>query len=321
MSLFSSLGRSSAAAAAAAVLLLLCSLPALAQGAAPSPPRGEDRIVLGGAQASARVSLQRTLSERIRSLLTPGSGGVLLMVAAAAGYGVLHALGPGHQKTLLGGYFLSEGGGLGTIAAAAATTAALHAAAVLVLFGGAALVLGALPMAAAERGRIWVTRISGLVLLALALRLLALRIRDAAVRLRGLGHAEESGAAGGHHHHHGGEDGHECAACARMEVMRKGGAPRWSILLAGGLAPCPGAALFMLYGMSSGNSAAGVLAVLAISAGMAVTLFLVSWAAASLRALSLKASARSYPVQVFARSILEVGGSLLMVFFASLLIF
>lgn len=297
------LGFSGAAALAACLLFIGTADGAFAQG--------QDRIVVGPANESARLSIQRSLGERIRALLAPGAAGTGILMLVAAGYGVVHALGPGHQKTLLGGYFLSEGGRLGTIAAAAAATAALHAAAVLVLFGGAALVLGTLPMAAADKAREAVTRISGIALLALALSLTLRRLRDAIARLKALSAEKEA-------HHHG--EGHECAACARMETQRKRGAPLWSILLAGGLAPCPGAALFMLYGIAAGNAAAGALAVLAISAGMGITLFLISWAAASLRDLSLKASQRSYAAQAVARSLLEVGGSVIMVFFASLLV-
>jgi ABC-type nickel/cobalt efflux system permease component RcnA len=189
-------------------------------------------------------------------------------------YGVVHALGPGHQKTLLAGYFLSEGGGVGRVALAAAATSILHATSVLAIFGG--LALAARTFADTERTRALLTRGAGIALLILAVYIAVRRVSAAVRRLRSDPTDEEHG-----HHHHA--EGESCEACERMERERARGASFWSVLLAGGVVPCPGAAFFLLFGVSAGNGAAGVLAVLAISAGMAVTLFIVAYAASAAR--------------------------------------
>lgn len=290
---------------------------ALVIGLAAGALWAQDRIERGAPATGTRLGFMRTASDRIRSLIRPGAGwaGMAALAAAAAGYGVLHALGPGHQKTLISGYVLTEGGGFGKITAAAGIAAASHAVSVTALFGGLAALGGALGAADADlAGRI-VGRVSGIALLCLALWRLKTRVGAARERL---GRLPGSADQGGH-----GEDGHgaacSCSSCAAHDRAAGSGGP--ALLVLGSLVPCPGAAFFLLLGFSAGNPAAGALAVAAISVGMWITLVAVGCAAGALRGVGVsRAGGRGERAEAIARTVFELGGSAAVVLFAALLI-
>ena len=72
-------------------------------GAAASSPG--DRIAIGAPARGTRAGFVLEAGTWIRQLIRPGTGPgrLALILAAALAYGVLHALGPGHQKSLLAG--------------------------------------------------------------------------------------------------------------------------------------------------------------------------------------------------------------------------
>lgn len=147
--------------AAAALAALLCAGPAAGAsnpflpGNAPAP-----RVVRNLSGVSVLTHWQRALQSRMTALMdisTPAAVGTLTLVAGI--YGVVHALGPGHQKTLLAGLVLSQGATLGQAATAAFLTAALHAGSSIVLIGGTALALGmGVTLFAVEMGAMGVRR-------------------------------------------------------------------------------------------------------------------------------------------------------------------
>ena len=278
----------------------------------------QDRIELGAPKTASRLGVLRSAADRIRALIRPDAGwaGMAALAAAAAGYGVLHALGPGHQKTLLSGYVLSEGGGFGRIAASAGIAAASHAVSVTALFGGLAALGGALGAADAELAGRVVGRISGIALLGLALWRLKRRLEAARERLRRRPQpVPDLHGEGGHEH----GAACSCSSCAAHDRTAGRGGP--ALLVLGSLVPCPGAAFFLLLGFSAGNPAAGILAVAAISAGMWATLVAVGCAAGALRGVGLaRAGGRGSRAEAAARTIFEVGGAAAVVLFAALLI-
>lgn len=320
--------RAASAPALFVVFFLAFVLPLVPETAA---AQSEARIAVG-APSSGRVAFLHGLGLRIRSLIGPGSGSGALAVlaAAAAAYGVLHALGPGHQKTLIAGYVLGQGGGARTLLGAASVAAASHAASVIVLFGGLTVVGGGLSATVGERAGAIVTRLSALILVIIATRTLFIRLRSARRRFRDAGAAGLEGTVGpgagpvGTRGSSGEEAdechcGHPAAAGRTAETLddRRGASPV-AALVVGSLTPCPGAAFFLLYGISAGNPGAGILAVLAISAGMWITLVAVGAVAFLARRASLgHAAVRGRPgAALLARSILEIGGSSLMLGFA-----
>lgn len=281
------------------ILYAGCSIASFAQPAGSDSAAGAEGIAIGVPNRSARVGAMKSLADDIRARIrsVTDSGGLLAIIAAATAYGIFHALGPGHQKTLISGYLLSEGGNASRVFSAAGIAAASHALSVVALFGALAVVNGGLSATAGEGARIIVTRLSAIALAALSIRMLWIRIGRARDRFSG-DHAP----------------GCTCSL-HRAGCMSKKASPL--ILFAGSLVPCPGAAFFLILGFSTGNPLAGVLAVIAISVGMWITLVAVGFIALGLRSTSVSFGRRGTGRgrDVIA-SMLEIGGSALVLTFA-----
>jgi ABC-type nickel/cobalt efflux system permease component RcnA len=209
--------------------------------------------------AEYQQRIQRTLSTALRDVQS-GSGSVALwtLVAVCFGYGVVHTLGPGHGKAVVVAYFLDsnrpyawiEGILAGSWIAFTHTLAALILAAVLKLFFAAGL-LGALREARNVEIVSYV-----LILLVGFWRLWA-------------------GISGRlHEHHHDGHDqhDHDHHHDHRHRPHARRTLAGWLLLTAAGIAPCAGALIVVLLSIALGVVWAGVVGVIAIALGMAITL-------------------------------------------------
>jgi nickel/cobalt exporter len=200
--------------------------------------------------------IQRSLSSSLQDIQS-GHGSVALwaMLAVCFGYGVVHTLGPGHGKAVVVAYFLDstkprawlEGIFAGSWIAFTHTLAALLLAAGLKAFASVGL-FGAL------REVRNVEIISYVLILLIGLwRLWA--------GLTGRLHEHVHGDDGHHHHDH---DHHHQPA--RRTIAG------WLLLTAAGIAPCAGALVMILLSVALGVIWAGVIGVIAIAFGMAITL-------------------------------------------------
>ena len=192
---------------------------------------------------------------------------IVLSVFLALGFGAIHALEPGHGKTFVAAYFVGVRGtvrqavGLGAIVAVTHTIGVL-AIGMIVLFGSQYI----LP----ERLYPWLSLASGVMVLALGLRLIATRAGGlrAVRRFTGIvvpGHRDRHH---GHHHSH------------RHVPEAEGGAPPWKALLALGLAdgltPSPSALVVLLAAVSLDRIGLGLMLIVAFSVGLATVLTAVS---------------------------------------------
>jgi nickel/cobalt transporter (NicO) family protein len=269
--------------AAAAVLLLLGVLAAaLPVGAnpmlgpktaeAPAPPV-EAPAVAGalGTVARAALGFQREANRRIglemRAIRDGRTTGALLgAVLLALAYGALHALGPGHGKVVVMGYFLSREARIGRGLLMGGQIALAHTASAVVIVTFADLLLrrafGGVPaeipaVRAASYGLI--VLIGGLML------------------VRALRAARGASASRPHEHRHGPSCGCGGAAAPRGE----GGL----LSLGVGLVPCTGSVLILLYAFANDILWAGLVLVAAVAAGMAVTMGALGLASVAARRL------------------------------------
>lgn len=189
--------------------------------------------------------IQFVLTNALRDVRSgAGSAAVWALAAVCFGYGALHTLGPGHGKAVVVAYFLDSRHPRAWIEG---LFAGLWIAFVHVL---AALVLAAFLKTAAITGMLSILRQAqyidivsyGLILLIGLWRLW-------------------SGLARRAHEHRGGAN-------------RTG----WLLLTAAGIAPCAGALIVVLLSLTLGILWAGVVGVVAIAAGMALTLALLGLA-------------------------------------------
>ncbi|MGH2683298.1 MAG: nickel/cobalt transporter [Actinomycetota bacterium] len=179
-----------------------------------------------------------------RGGLTLGVVGMALVLAL--GFGALHAMGPGHGKTIMAAYFLSSGGRIRHAVGVALAVAGMHTASVLALGMLVLMTERAFPT---ERIYPWLGLVSGALAIALGAGLLAMRL-----------------ARGTHDrdHHHG--------LRTDQPLSRRGLAV---LAASGGLLPSPTAVIALLASIALGRAAFGIALVGAFSLGLAAALALV----------------------------------------------
>ncbi|MBV9928610.1 MAG: sulfite exporter TauE/SafE family protein [Acidobacteria bacterium] len=237
----------------------------------------------GAAPAGARVLLDREgrpaarerdlLAELIKAQeITPWAALLGLLVAAALG--AMHAMSPGHGKTVVGAYLVGTRGTARHAAFLGLTVTVTHTAGVFAL---GLVTLFASQYVLPERLFPVLSFVSGAIVVAIGLSLFARRLGAAF----GGSHAHEHHHGydvDGHAHDHG--DGHLHTHGGRAHTHlppgADGGRVTWRSLLAlgisGGLLPCPSALVVLLSAIALHRVAYGLLLVFAFSLGLAATL-------------------------------------------------
>lgn len=164
----------------------------------------------------------------------------LLALAAAAALGAIHALAPGHGKTLAAAYLVGTGSRVRQAVSVGGAVAVMHTASVLILAGVLLLVERTFP---AERLYPWMGLAAGGAAVALGAGLLVVRLR-------------RHSAGPGHCHDHPPLSGRGLAALA----------------LSGGLLPSPTAVVVLLAAASLDRLALGLGMVAAFGLGLASSL-------------------------------------------------
>jgi ABC-type nickel/cobalt efflux system permease component RcnA len=209
--------------------------------------------------AVTRLGIDRGV-ERLTGLLRAGwTGDVAALLAAllaAAFLGAVHALGPGHGKSIAGAYLVGSRGTAWHALLLGGTVTATHTAGVYAL---GTLTLVAAPYVLPERLYPILGALSGVLVVVIGLRLAWSRLR--ALRA----HAP---AVEGRHRldetHHGHDHPHVASGASWRPVMALG--------VSGGLLPCPTALVVLLAAVSFHNVALGLALVAAFSAGLAAVL-------------------------------------------------
>lgn len=212
--------------------------------------------------ADLQRQFQSALSASFRAAQGPDGGtALLLLLLFAFLFGAFHTLMPGHQKVILGSYFLSENARYGQGFLAGGLFAVFHGiTTVTVLF----VFWGALHLAAGEsvaQTTALTQTLSAWGLLAVGLILLVWKLKDTG-RLRRL-------AALDRVRRRLGFDLHERIATAYEPLPWK---KFLSFLFLAALFPCPPSLFVLFFGLRLGALNLGLAAVAAISLGMAATL-------------------------------------------------
>jgi nickel/cobalt exporter len=211
--------------------------------------------------------IQQTLSGSLRDIKA-GSGSLALWTLATVcfGYGVVHTLGPGHGKAVVVAYFLDSARPRAWIEGifAGAWIAFTHTLAALVL-AGALKLLGTVGLLGALREVRNVEMVSYLLILAIGIWRLWAGITG---RLHEHHHGHDDDHGHDHHHDHAhAHDDHHHHHEPRQRTIAG-----WLLLTAAGVAPCAGALVVILLSIALDVVWAGVVGVIAIALGMAITL-------------------------------------------------
>jgi ABC-type nickel/cobalt efflux system permease component RcnA len=178
----------------------------------------------------------------------PNAVGMLAALLTAFAMGAVHALAPGHGKTLVAAYLVGARGTFKHAAILGATVTITHTASVFVL-GFATLFLTQYFMP--QRLAQVLSVASGVSIVLFGLWLLEKRIRP----LVGHHHSHD-------HHHHDHDHTPEEASVGALIALGAGG----------GLAPCPSALVLMLGAISLGRTSLGLLLLTSFSIGLAAVL-------------------------------------------------
>jgi ABC-type nickel/cobalt efflux system permease component RcnA len=196
-----------------------------------------------------------------------GRGVLVFFMLAAFAWGSIHALSPGHGKTMVAAYLVGTRGTARHAVALGATVTITHTIGVFAL-GVVTLLLSQFILP--EQLYPWLNLASGLMVVGIGAAVLRSRVRKAH-----------------HHHHHHHEHGHHHH---HDEISTKG------IVAMGasaGLIPCPSALVVLLGAISQHQIALGLLLITMFSLGLAGTLTGLGLAVVSARRLTARLNVSS----------------------------
>jgi nickel/cobalt transporter (NicO) family protein len=216
--------------------------------------------VIGRALLTFQRESNRLIAEHMRAIRDGDTMAPLLVgLVLAFAYGVVHALGPGHGKVVVASYFLGRDAQIGRGLMMGLQIAVFHVLSAIVVVALADLALRqAFGSAPAEVAGV---RVASYGLIALiGCTMLAQAVRRSRLRRAGIEVGHDCGHDHGHGHYHGAESG------------VAGRAQQSALSLGVGLVPCTGAVLILLYALANDILLPGLLLVVAIAAGMAITM-------------------------------------------------
>jgi len=242
----------------------------------PAPSSGSDTPSEGPATSAGQGGLlhriegfiivtQRNVNREINRRLIAvrdghGPGVIFAGLLIAFLYGVFHALGPGHGKTVIVGYFLGRGGSIRLGMGMAGWIALSHVIGAIVVVG---LVHAALVnmLATPVEENLWLRLASYGAILLIGLVMLGMALRD-----RYLAHSH--GAHGHSEHDHSHHDNSHRGHSHSLRGLRE----QKLLAVAAGFIPCSGAILILVFAFTNGILLMGILMTLFIAIGMGMTL-------------------------------------------------
>ncbi len=162
----------------------------------------------------------------------------MLFIGLSFLYGALHALGPGHRKTVLFSYFIGEDARPATGILAGLLLAITHAGSAVLLVGGAVWFTTRSLLLSVNQAEVYLYPLTYCIILILGIWMIFHGIAD--FRHRKQNHNEQTRGLPG--------------------------------MILSGMVPCPAASAIIIFAFATGAILPGILAVLAMSLGMGVLL-------------------------------------------------
>ena len=199
--------------------------------------------------ATRQHQLNEAIADAFHDVESDGSSAALALVLGLAFlYGVLHAIGPGHGKSVVASYFVAHNARWTSGILMGSLISLLQGISAIVLVGILAIVLRAKQVQILNRGTLVEFVSYGLIVLIGAWMF----YRAATGRLHAHGPDHDHDDA--HAHDHGSH---------RLDLR---------LIVATGLTPCASAIIILLFALANGAFGLGVIAVAVLTVGMAVTI-------------------------------------------------
>ena len=231
--------------------------------AEPEKPAEESRAIL-----TVIAEKQKVLREKLTTAISAMKNGdwdaIWKFLAICLVYGMLHALGPGHGKSIVVGYFIARRGRWRQGVALGAGITVTHTMSAVLLLLILYAIFKATVFTAFETGRIGIERASYALIMLTGVLLVVLAIRDVFKSRKGCGCAARMKSAEGAV----AQDG-KCAESKLPPIAR------WREILGvaavTGIVPCPAVALIVLFCLLNSMVALSLLGALVICIGMTIT--------------------------------------------------
>ena len=211
---------------------------------------------------------QKVLREKLTAAISAMKSGdwdaIWKFLAICLVYGMLHALGPGHGKSIVVGYFIARRGRWRQGVALGAGITVTHTMSAVLLLLILYAIFKATVFSAFETGRIGIERASYVLIMLTGVLLVVLAIRDVFKSHKGCGCCARIESAEGVV----AQDG-KCAESKLPPIAR------WREILGvaavTGIVPCPAVALIVLFCLLNSMVALSLLGALVICIGMTIT--------------------------------------------------
>jgi nickel/cobalt exporter len=228
---------------------------------------GSGEVAAPPGLSGGEVTTNRALDGFANALAGGNTHGLLILflLAAAFGWGALHALSPGHGKTMVAGYLV---GARGTPRHAAILGLMVTATHTVSVFALGLVTLAASQYILPEQLYPWLGVLSGILVVGIGLTVMRSRfrrwraLRVQAAQERDAAHPDHPHHKGGHHrqgHHH-----HPDGPITTRSLIGLG--------VSGGIVPCPSALVVLIAAISQHRVGLGMVLILAFSLGLAATL-------------------------------------------------
>jgi nickel/cobalt transporter (NicO) family protein len=286
-------------------------------------------------------SLQRDLATGVKSLKGDHAvAGAVMLAMLSFIYGVVHAVGPGHGKTIISSYVVANEETVRRGVIISFIAAGLQALTAIALVGILAFALNASGLQInawsnqLEMVSYALIALVGAWLLTTQIISIFRRWQDSRASARQSAHAGHDHNHGehDHYHHHSHEHDHdhhghshaEGDACHHIVDARELAGPfSWRKILAVvfsvGVRPCTGAVLVLVFALTQGVFWAGVAATFAMAIGTAITVAALATLALGSRELALRLGGRSGAFADAVWTICSLGGSALILLFGATL--
>jgi ABC-type nickel/cobalt efflux system permease component RcnA len=211
------------------------------------------------------AAVEDTAPDRLLDLLFKKDELFVICLLFAAAWGAVHALSPGHGKTLVAAYLVGERGTLWHAVLLGLSTTLAHTGGVIAI----AIVIWFYPDAMIG-SQLALRYVGAFLVVGMGFWMLYRRLT---------GQADHIHIGGGHHHHHHGHDHHYHGGedhyhdeHGHAHAIETQDVRWWNLIvlgLAGGIVPCPSAIIVLIAAINNGAMARALPLVLAFSAGLA----------------------------------------------------
>ena len=219
--------------------------------------------------------LHKRLKKYLYNIKNHGSKAeIFWLILFAFFYGLLHAAGPGHGKTLVASYLISHNHPLKKAVIMSFLIGLVHVFSAFVLTAGMLLTLNLVFTTAMQQATLILTRLSGGLIILIACYMTVLKIR---AHVASTSH-QSSIAAAGNPFALSETLSCTCAACRPTSHTTD-----TMMVITAGIVPCPGTVTIFLFAISLQLYLVGFLAATAMSLGMGMVIFGVSYFSITMR--------------------------------------